>query len=252
MVDTAAAPKTDPKTSPISTPRYYPDSLVIFDDVFVPRDRLFLDGETGKAHIFAHSLGLWERLGGLRGLADDADAMVGFAQLIAEANGLTRVAHVKEKIAEMMAHATLIRATLEAAQANSVVHESGAILADELYVNAGKYFAAANSYQIIRNLQDIAGGSVMTAPSALDLENEDVGDLIRKYMAGADGFDGDYRTALFHAIRDLTADRYGGWKAVGNLQGGGGLYAQRIVIRKHYDLDAAKRAALTLAGIETD
>ena len=48
----------------------------------------------------------------------------------------------------------LVRATLEAAQANSVVHESGAILADELYVNAGKYYAAAHSYEIIRHLQD--------------------------------------------------------------------------------------------------
>ncbi len=61
---------------------------------------------------------------------------------------------------------------------------------------------------------------------------------------GAD-VDGEYRTRLFHAIRDLTADAYGGWQPVTNVQAGGGLYAQRIVTRKHYDLDArqAGRAA---------
>ena len=54
---------------------------------------------------------------------------------------------------------------------------------------------------------------------------------------------------LMHAIRDLTADAYGGWKFVTNLQAGGGLYAQRIVTRKHYDLDGAKRKALAVAGL---
>ena len=82
-----------------------------------------------------------------------------------------------------------------------------------------------------------------------DLENNEVGALVRKYMAGADGADGEYRTRPFHAIRDLTADSYGGWKFVTNLQAGGGLYAQRIVTRKHYDIDAAKQKALKAAGL---
>jgi 4-hydroxybutyryl-CoA dehydratase/vinylacetyl-CoA-Delta-isomerase len=54
---------------------------------------------------------------------------------------------------------------------------------------------------------------------------------------------------LFHAIRDLTADAFGGWRAVTNVQAGGGLYAQRIVTRRHYDLDGAKKKALEAAGL---
>jgi 4-hydroxybutyryl-CoA dehydratase/vinylacetyl-CoA-Delta-isomerase len=54
---------------------------------------------------------------------------------------------------------------------------------------------------------------------------------------------------LFHAIRDYTADAFGGWQQVTNIQSGGGLYAQRIVTRKHYDMDNAKQAALALAGL---
>jgi 4-hydroxybutyryl-CoA dehydratase/vinylacetyl-CoA-Delta-isomerase len=56
-----------------------------------------------------------------------------------------------------------------------------------------------------------------------------------------------YRTRLFHAIRDTTADGLGGWSAVTNIQAGGGLYAQRIVSRMHYDLESAKRQALQFA-----
>ncbi len=67
-----------------------------------------------NAAVFAHSLGLWERLGGLSEWRA-VRSLVGFAQLIAEANGLTSVAHIKEKISEIMINATLIRASLDAA-----------------------------------------------------------------------------------------------------------------------------------------
>jgi 4-hydroxybutyryl-CoA dehydratase/vinylacetyl-CoA-Delta-isomerase len=54
---------------------------------------------------------------------------------------------------------------------------------------------------------------------------------------------------LFHAIRDLTADSFGGWHLVTNLQSGGGLFAQRIVSRKYYDMQRAKNLGLAAAGL---
>jgi 4-hydroxybutyryl-CoA dehydratase/vinylacetyl-CoA-Delta-isomerase len=111
----------------------------------------------------------------------------------------------------------------------------------------GKYHAATNYSLMVRHLHDIAGGSILTAPGIADLENEQTGHLIRKYMSTMQSVDGLYRTKLFHAIRDMTADAYGGWSAVTNIQAGGGLYAQRIVSRMHYDLDGAKRQALEFA-----
>jgi 4-hydroxybutyryl-CoA dehydratase/vinylacetyl-CoA-Delta-isomerase len=184
-----------------------------------------------------------QQLGSLSDLADDADVLVGLAQLIAEANGLAGVAHIKEKISEMIIHATLIRSSLEAAISNCKVDTAGAVFPDELFTNAGKYYGAANYSLMVRHLHDIAGGSVLTAPSIADLENPDVGPLLLKYMKTMDGVDGEWRVRLFHTIRDTTSDAYGGWKSVLNIQAGGGLYAQRIVTRKHYDLDGAKESA---------
>src|SRR5262249_2330733 len=234
---------------PISSKLHMPEGFVIFDDVFVPNERIFLDGEVGQAAVFAHSLGLWERLGGLSAMAEEADQLVGFAQLIAEANGLAKESHVREKISEMIMHATLVRAALEAAIANCSVAPEGAF-PDELYTNAGKYHAAANYNAMVRHLHDISGGSVLTAPSPADFENEVTGPLVRKYMGTMNGVDGEYRASLFHAIRDLTADAYGGWKALANGQAGGGLYAQRIVTRRYYDLQSAQGKTLHVAGIK--
>ena len=120
---------------------------------------------------------------------------------------------------------------------------------DELYTNAGKYVGASNYALMVRHLHDIAGGAVVTAPSVADMESAETGDLVRKYMSTGPGVAGEYRTRLFHAIRDLTADAYGGWSLVTNIQAGGGLYAQRIVTRKHYDLDGAKQLALHSTGL---
>ena len=253
IINTTYAPRhPDPRHFPVSGLESFPEGFVIFDDVFVPHERVFLDGETEHAAVFAHSLGLWERLGGLTSMADGADVMVGLAQLIAEANGLTRVGHVKEKVSEMIIHATVVRACLEAALTHAETGVFGAVFPNELYTNAGKYTGAASYNLMVRHLHDIAGAAVVTAPSLLDLENPEVGPLARKYMSTGADVDGEYRTRLFHAIRDLTADSYGGWKQVTNVQAGGGLYAQRIVTRKHYDMDAAKQAALQVAGLAAD
>jgi 4-hydroxybutyryl-CoA dehydratase/vinylacetyl-CoA-Delta-isomerase len=250
IINTTYAPRhEDTRAFPVSSRYHYPEGFVIFDDVFVPYERVFLDGETAFAAVFAHSLGLWERLGGLSAFTEEADQLVGLAQLVSEANGTAGMSHVKEKISDMIIHATLIRATLEAAIAHCNIGPEGAAFPNELYTNAGKFHAAANYNLMVRHLHDIAGGAVLTAPVPADFENPEVGPLAKKYMATSRDIDGEYRATLMHTIRDLTADAYGGWKFVTNLQAGGGLYAQRIVTRKHYDLDAAKRKALAVAGL---
>ena len=250
IVDTTYAPRhADLRDFPVSGEHHVPEGFVMFDDVFVPNERVFLDGEVAQASVFAHSLGLWERLGGLSGMADDADLLVGLAQLIAEANGLAGEGHIKEKISEMIIHATVVRACLEAALSHSSAGPFGAMFPDELYTNAGKYQGAAAYNLMVRHLHDIAGGAIVTAPSMADLDNPETGPLLRKYMSTGADVDGEYRSRLFHTIRDLTADAYGGWRAVTNIQAGGGLYAQRIVTRKHYDLAHAKELALDAAGL---
>ncbi len=249
IINTTYAPRhADTRDFPMSGNHHTPEGFVIFDDVFVPNERVFLPGEHPEfAAVFAHSLGLWERLGGLAAFVTGYDRLVGFAQLIAEANGLERVGHIKEKISDMMINATLIRASLEAAIENCSITSDGAAFPSELYTNVGKYHGAANYALMVRHLHDIAGGSILTAPGMADLDNEQTGHLVRKYMGTMQSVDGIYRSKLFHAIRDYTADALGGWYAVTNLQAGGGLYAQRIVSRLHYDLEHAKKLALEAA-----
>ncbi|MDG2114000.1 MAG: 4-hydroxyphenylacetate 3-hydroxylase N-terminal domain-containing protein, partial [Actinomycetota bacterium] len=64
---------------PVSEYRHDPVGFVVYDDVFVPNERVFLDGEVGAAASFAHALGLWVRMNGLKNMAAEADRFCGFA-----------------------------------------------------------------------------------------------------------------------------------------------------------------------------
>jgi len=250
IINSSYAPRSaDLRHFPVSGEHHVPDGFVVFEDVFVPAERVFLSGEGRYAAVFAHSLGLWERISGTAGMAEQADLLVGLAHLIADANGLLRVSHVREKLSELVIHATLIRAGLEAALTHAETAPDGFVFPNELYTNAAKYYGAANYSLMVRHLHDIAGGATLTAPTIGDLENPATAQLVEKYMAGRKGVKPENRLRLFHAIRDLTADSYGGWHTVTNVQSGGGLYAQRIVSMSHYDIDTARGMALKAAGI---
>jgi 4-hydroxybutyryl-CoA dehydratase/vinylacetyl-CoA-Delta-isomerase len=234
---------------PISSRYTMPDGLVILDEVYVPNDRVFLDGVVEQSAALAHALGLWERLSGCAAMAHHGDLLAGAAQLIADANGVAGFSHIKDKIAQMAIYATLVRGGLEAAILNSERTPDGMLYPSELYTNAAKYYAASEFTVMVRNLHDIAGGSVVTAPTLADFESPDLNEALSKYLRTRDGVDAEYRLRLFHAIRDFSADTLGGWFLLSWLQSGGGLFAQRTVTSKHYDIDRAKAAFLELSGL---
>lgn len=252
IVNTTFTPRPDfdERYFPYSRNKVMTEGFVVFDEVFVPNERVFLAGEVEHSATFAHCLGLWERLGSLGHYVDVADTLVGLAQLVSEANGTERIPHIRDKIGEMIVYATMIRSSFEAAISHSTLTPDGYASPDELFTNAGKYYAASQFSLMVRHLHDIGGGAILTAPTMADLEHPDTGKYVQKYMRTMAGVDAEYRMRLFHAIRDYTADNYGGWQLVTMLQAGGGLYAQQIVARKHYDMSRAKELALATAGIE--
>ncbi|MFN0030255.1 MAG: 4-hydroxyphenylacetate 3-hydroxylase N-terminal domain-containing protein [Acidimicrobiales bacterium] len=244
-------PDFDERFFPYSSKVVMTEGMVVFDNVFVPTERVFLAGEVEHSATFAHCLGLWERLGSVGKYVDVADTLVGLAQLISEANGTTKVGHIRDKIGEMIVYATMIRGSFEAAVANTTFTEEGYASPDELFTNAAKYYASAEFSKMVRHLHDIAGGSVLTAPTLADLENPDTAGYVAKYLRTGPSVDAEHRLKLFHAIRDYTADAYGGWQHVTMLQAGGGLFAQQIVAKLHYDMDHAKTLAKGVAAIDS-
>jgi 4-hydroxybutyryl-CoA dehydratase / vinylacetyl-CoA-Delta-isomerase len=243
-----APPELNAFDYPSSAHHSMPEGFVVFDDVFVPWDRVFLAGEVQLASRLAQSLGLWERTGGLVASVQSARLFVGLAQLVSEMQGKDRDPIVQNTIAELICYAEMLRMSLEYACRNFERTPGGMVYPNALAVNAAKYYYAANYHNIVKYLHDLSGGLVITLPTESDLRNPESGRYIRKYLHTKPNVDVETRMRIYNLIRDLTADAYGGWHLVVALQAGGGLSAQRTMMNRTYDIAGAKAMALAAAG----
>ncbi len=235
---------------PASSHHSMPEGFVVFDDVFVPWDRVFLAGEVQLASKLAQSLGLWERTGGVVGAVETSELFVGLGQLVTEMQGKESDAVAQASIAELITYAQLLKMSLDYACRHFETTETGMVYPNTLAINAAKYYYAANYHQTVRYLHDLSGGLVLTLPGEADLRNPVSGKYIRKYLHTKPGVDVEQRMRVYNLIRDLTADAYGGWHFVVALQAGGGLSAQRFMMSRTYDLKRARAKALAAAGVK--
>jgi 4-hydroxybutyryl-CoA dehydratase/vinylacetyl-CoA-Delta-isomerase len=235
---------------PASSHHSMPEGFVVFDDVFVPWDRVFLAGEVQLASKLAQSLGLWERTGGVIAAVEQSELFVGLGQLVTEMQGKENDAVALASIAELITYAQMLKMSLDYACRHYEKTDTGMVYPNTLAINAAKYYYAANYHQTVRYLHDLSGGLVMTLPGEADLRNPESGKFIRKYLHTKKTVDVEQRMRVYNLIRDLTADAYGGWNFVVALQAGGGLSAQRFMMNRTYDLAAAKAKALAAAGVK--
>ena len=233
---------------PASSHHSMPEGFVIFDDVLIPWDRVFLAGEWQLAGSFAAALGLWERTLGLALAANEAEIMVGLADLVTAQQGKERDSHVQDTIAELICYSEMIRMGLDDAVRNYESTPSGMLHPSTLGINVTKYYYASNFHQMVGKLHDVAGGLTITLPEEADLRHPEAGPYLRKYLMAKSDTDVEQRMRVYTLIRDMTADAFGGWNLVTALQAGGGLKAQRIMMSRTFDMPKARTAALRAAG----
>ncbi len=250
IINTTYAPRgEDLRHYPVSSKRSCPEGFVVFDNVFVPNERVFLDGEVSHAATLAHSLGLWERAAGVGHSGHEADRMVGMAALFAEANGIADEPHIKDKLATLVIYATMCRAGGEAAMANATKNEDGNVLPSPLFISALKYYKSEFNAKLIDILHDIAGTLTVNAPTMADFESLELRESLEACLATPE-FTAEERLKMFHYLRDTTADAYGGWSYVTGQLAGGGQHAQRLVTMRHYDMEHAKQIARRSMGLD--
>ncbi|HTO54826.1 MAG TPA: 4-hydroxyphenylacetate 3-hydroxylase C-terminal domain-containing protein [Myxococcota bacterium] len=250
LVCTSTAPREkDTRHYPLARRFSVPESVVLFEDVFVPKERILLDGDDALAARFREAVGVWERARSAAQLADRADLLMGLAQTVTEMNGVPDEANIVEKLSAIAVYATMCRAGWEAAISSARTGAAGVCLPDESFVYATLHHATHLYHEMVAYLHDAAGGLVITCPSVADYENAEVGSYVEKYVRTMDGVSGNDRMRVFHLIRDLTADAYGGWLKVSSQSVAGGMHAQRLAAHAHYDLDRARARVRQVAQL---
>jgi 4-hydroxybutyryl-CoA dehydratase/vinylacetyl-CoA-Delta-isomerase len=132
-----------------------------------------------------------------------------------------------------------------AASLESHTRAPGFQVPDPVLTNAGKNICMEGHYMAARNLLEIAGGSVMTAPYVEDILNPELRPYIEKYYRGADPAGAIERLRVMKLIRDLVASEYGGYWYTEIIHGSGSPAAEMIQMYREHDLDACKDLART-------
>ncbi|MGE4548054.1 MAG: 4-hydroxyphenylacetate 3-hydroxylase family protein [Intestinibacillus sp.] len=225
------------------------EALVVFDHVFVPNDRIFLDGETEFVST------LVERFAGHHRPSyackvGVGDVLIGAAGLAADYNGVPKASHVRDKLIEMTHLNETIYSSALACSYEGVKTESGAYLIDLLLANVCKQNVTRFPYEITRLAEDIAGGIMVTQPSEKDFRSPEIGHYVDKYLRGVDEVPTENRLRIMRLIENLSL----GTGAVGyrteSMHGAGSPQAQRIMIARLGNLEQKKKLAKAIAKIK--
>ena len=222
------------------------DTLTVFDDVFVPTERVFLKREWPFAGVLANTFVEFHRFTAVSYKPPLCDLFIGAAALLAEYNGIERASHVREKLVKLIAYTETIRGLSRAAAHDCRITDFGLAVPDVVITNLAKYFFANNYHQAVCWVQDIAGGLVVTGPSERDLENPETRPYIDRFLGGKRGVSTKDRLRAFNLVRDLTASDFGGYNEFLAIHAEGSLEAQKITIFRDYDIDRCKELAKEL------
>ncbi len=239
----------DPFEYPISARHKMMETLTVFDDVFVPWDRVFLAGETEFAGPLALTFVKYHRFTAVSYKLPLLELMVGAGRAVAEMNGIEGAGHVREKLTRLASYHTTVAALIRQAALECIVEPPGLAVPNTLLTNIAKYQFASQYHQAVQMVQDLAGGLLVTAPGIEDLRSEATGPLVAKYLGGKAGVPTEDRLRMLNLISDLTATDFGGYQEVLAVHAEGSLEAEKLQTYREYDFRGPVAYARKLAGI---
>ena len=239
----------DPFTRPISAHHKMIETLTVFDDVFIPWERVFFHDRPDLAGSAALGFVEYHRFTAVSYKLPLLDAMTGAAIAIAKANGIERAAHVRDKLTWLAGYAETVRGLVELAALRCEL-EDGFAFPHVFTTNLAKWTFARDFHNAVEIVQDLAGGILVTGPSGADWESGDVRPVLEKYLRAA--WPADRRLAMINLISDLTTRLYGGYQAVLAVHAEGSIEAEKLAMLRSYDPQRALAFAMRLAGLESD
>ena len=224
------------------------EAMVIFENVFIPNEYIFMDGEYDFAAMLVERFTTYHRRSYVC-KTGVGDVLIGAAASIAEMNGVPKASHIKDKLVEMTHLNETIYGTGIAASYQGYATQSGAYICDEMLANVCKHHVTKMPYELGRLAQDLAGGLVATLPSEKDLNHPVIGDLLKKYLRGKADIDTEERLRILRLIENMTLGRNAVGYLTESMHGAGSPQAQRIQIGRMMQLEYKKRLAKIIAGI---
>jgi len=238
--------------SPLTSKYMGVEAMTIFDDVFVPEERIFMCGEWDKALSLPLYFSSLHRQSKCACSAGHTDLLIGTAALAAEVNGLgMKVGHIRDKITEMMMAAETAFGCSLGAALEGKIHGSGVFLPDAPIANSGLNYIRSRMGVHLGYIHDIAGGLISTMPTEADWNHPELRGYIERGLRGSPGYTTEERLRVMNLAQDLAASRLTGTLLGFTMNAAGSPVTNGIVVRNLYDLKKRIQIAKEIAGLST-
>jgi 4-hydroxybutyryl-CoA dehydratase/vinylacetyl-CoA-Delta-isomerase len=227
------------------------EALVIFDDVFVPWDRVFMYKEYDFAGQLVEDFAAYHRQS-YACKVGVGDVLIGAAQTSAEYNGVETASHIKDKIIEMNHLNETLYCGCIACASEGQKEPSGTYLVNTLLANIHKQNVTRFPYEISRLAQDIAGGLMVTMPSEKDFKSQETAGWLEKYYSTNPDVPTKNRMRILRLIENLTLGTAAVSYLTESMHGAGSPQAQRIMISRLANIKEKQMAAKKLCGIDKE
>lgn len=219
--------------------------MVIYEDVFVPWERVFMCGETDYIPLCIRAARRTHVYNEGPCKAGFGDLILGAAKFLAESNGMDEAPHIVEDFVKIIsANETTYASALVAARKGSEMPAgSGVFFADEGFSVLSKLNANEGFYEVAKAAADIAGGLLVSMPSEMELKDPERKTLLLKYLKGRSDIATEDRMRMFKFLNGFVASPHAAQAWIG----GGAPYHLRKVLYEGTDLEEKKKLARSIA-----
>jgi 4-hydroxybutyryl-CoA dehydratase / vinylacetyl-CoA-Delta-isomerase len=239
---------SDQEFHPDSPVRTLTEAMIIFDDVFVPWERVFMCGEWKYSMLLAYTFATFHRFTAISYKIPLVETAAGCAVAMARYNGLEKVGHIRNKLADIAAYVETLRALANAAAADPVMYGDIAV-PNPLITNMAKLHFAGKYHSFIQTIQDIGGGIIGTAPIKADWDHPDLHDYLEHYLGGAAEYSTLERMKMIHETMRQVCSHESAFHEIITVHAEGSMEAQKMMILAESPLDRYEEMAKRKAGI---
>ncbi|MFZ1883104.1 MAG: 4-hydroxyphenylacetate 3-hydroxylase N-terminal domain-containing protein [Rhodoplanes sp.] len=230
--------------------------VVIFDDVFVPHDRVFLAGEHEEGGFLTTAYATHHRHSCIGARAGFGDLLIGAGALMIAANGLDpeRHGHIRDAMVDLITITESFYACGVASSVYCAENPAGGVMPDAVFSNIGKLLLATKIYDMHKLAHYVSGGLIVALPGPDEDHNPETKASLAAVLGGRADIPADQRLAVSRLIEDLTVSHQAGWYSVISLHGGGSPEAMKREIWRNYPVMEKAELVATLLdrGIAAD
>ena len=230
---------------PLSTRFDESDAFIVFDDVFVPWENVFVyrDGDQLRRQFFdtaAHVLGNTQAQ--IRLIAK-MKFILGVARRITQVNRIDRFPAVQEKLGDLASLAAIVEGMVLASEATCTMDRNGVAKPNPRFLYGAMGLQAELYPRAILLLRELAGGGVLQLPASYrDLTSDLSRADMERYMRSPNTASQD-RIKLFKLAWDIVGSEFGGRQLQYEMFYTGGPFVVKGYAFNEYGYDEALRSA---------